>query len=126
MPLYETTTLYDTLGVVPAAKPWDIAKAYRNAVVKMLDDDFYARSGTRHFQEACAVAKLTAAFVVLCSSERRLGYDRKLIARGLICPVCQGSGEILDRERGLKPALPCAACDETGKGWDFNAIPQQR
>ncbi len=109
-------TLYDTLVLMPAADPFEINAVYEKLVRGLLDSDFTGPASMRSRQAATEIAKLTAAFVVLSHSDRRKAYDRRLKAKGLICPLCDGRGCI--REEGFSfRSVTCAACTGTGKGW---------
>lgn len=118
--LYETTTLYEVLGVTPAATQLQIGETYRRKLLVMLDEHWSARSSSRQTQECREIAKLTAACHVLLHGDRRKAYDDLLRTKGLICPLCDGKGYI---DNGHMTGPQCGACEGTGRGWDFNAEP---
>lgn len=109
-------TLYDILGIVPAADQREVCLAYSRLVTQELDDgDIHGSMWWSPRLET--IAKATEAMKTLVHGDRRKAYDKKLIAANLICPLCEGKG----RNKfgmGLQSRV-CIACGGSGKAVQY-------
>jgi len=125
MVLYDTTILYDVLGVSPASTQLDISDAYRRLVKENLGHEGEPNGSVWWRSRLLKINELTAAATILIHGDRRSEYDAKLAADGLICSLCAGSGIILKDRMGCG-GTACSACGGTGRGWKFESIPEKK
>ena len=105
-------TLYDILGVVPSADKLDCGRAFKSKMLALLGDEFEFRSNLWQQQHIDKMTALIEAIRIVGHGDRKAVYDKKLLAAGVICPVCEGHGFNILRfiqQRG------CIACGGTGK-----------
>jgi DnaJ-class molecular chaperone len=105
-------TLYDILGIVPASSHNEVVEAYQSGVRALLDGGDF-KSSMWWWPNLEKIDEMTQAMKTLVHGDRRHDYNRKLMAQGIICSLCEGRG--WNRMDGCLTERTCIACDGSGK-----------
>ena len=111
-------TLYQVLGVAPAATPREIRDAYWALALKYHPDKI-SKAGAKIPAKVTArhdrFCRITEAWSVLGSVERRRDYDRALQMLRTPCGTCVGEGQVWKQKGfGQRVGAPCPACGGSG------------
>ena len=99
-------SLYEILGVPPAAVLEDVKKAYRALSMSLHPD----QGG-----DVAAFMAVLDAYKVLSDTKARRNYDALLRLTHDVCPGCSGDG-VRYRQKGFtgREAYPCVECGGAG------------
>jgi len=105
-------TLYDVLGIVPAASHSEVIVTYQMGVARELHGG-EGKSSLWWNERLDRIAQMTEAMKVLVHGDRRTAYNKKLAALAIICSLCQGQG--INKFEGDLQSRTCMACGGSGK-----------
>lgn len=108
-------TLYDILGVVPSADKIECGCAFKSKMLELLGNKFELRNTLWQQQKINEMFALIEAIRIVGHGDRKVLYHKQLIAAGVICPVCEGSGQNKMEEGFASSTRSCIACGGSGK-----------